>query len=504
MGDERIEVPLDIALWTDFLWLFEYIANRKDPRVESKILPDTLEKVIYRCSPPILEFLLSTRCFNSATEEMVHAATENQQNGQEMMKILLGRCNLIKITESMVETVARNFPASLVEKFLDCVGNVHISQDAVEAAAENSRYGLEVVTMLLGKGGNIKITMQVIKAASRNKGCGNEVIEVLLRGDCNIVPNDLMAETVARHFSASVIELFLMRVGDTNISQGTMEAAAENLRSGVEVVQVLLRRGDIGVTAEVLEAAARSGECGQHVLELLASNNSQVSIAEQLVDVAARNHLCRNKLMEVLLSRSADIKPTERVVETVVQAFNAFVMEMFLDMVGDGKITQRVVEAAVQNSVEVVKVLMTAAERKISGIPVMEMLLHKNPDIKVTQELLQVASTGQLSGAPMIEMLLEHDLDATVTADVFHEADGNWDLVRLMIEMQLCGNAGATVTNETIRMFKAVGAEGESSKERLEMWLNTEPDITVTEKLIAHAVRNWTGDIEVMEMLLRR
>jgi hypothetical protein len=101
------------------------------------------------------------------TEEVVKAAAENEQTGEEVMALLLDR---IPITGVMVSMVAGRFDGKVMALLLDRRGDqITITKEVVKAAAGNSQSGKEVMALLLDRRGDqVAITEEVVKAAMGN------------------------------------------------------------------------------------------------------------------------------------------------------------------------------------------------------------------------------------------------------------------------------------------------------------------------------------------------
>jgi hypothetical protein len=85
------------------------------------------------------------------TEEIVKAAAENWRYGKDIMTFLLERRgNSVQITEGVVVQIARLFNEEvmiyLLEQYRD---DIQITEEIIKAAAENQRYGKDIMTLLL-------------------------------------------------------------------------------------------------------------------------------------------------------------------------------------------------------------------------------------------------------------------------------------------------------------------------------------------------------------------
>jgi hypothetical protein len=105
------------------------------------------------------------------TMEVVEAAAGNEDNGKEVMALLLDQCgDRIIITPQLVQALARSFNALAMKTLLIQRGDeVEITTEVVEAAARNERSGKEVMALLLDRrGAEVEITAEVVEAAAGN------------------------------------------------------------------------------------------------------------------------------------------------------------------------------------------------------------------------------------------------------------------------------------------------------------------------------------------------
>lgn len=134
------------------------------------------------------------------------SAAGNEENGEEVMKLLLGhRGNQINITEEVLKAAAGNREPGeevmmvLLDRRRD---QVTITEEVLKAAARNWRSGEGLITLLLDRQGDqVTTTEGVVKAAAGNWTSGKKVIVLLLGHRAHqIIITDEVVSCIARRF----------------------------------------------------------------------------------------------------------------------------------------------------------------------------------------------------------------------------------------------------------------------------------------------------------------
>lgn len=198
------------------------------------------------------------------TEGVVQAAAKNGKSGQQVMKLLIKkRGNQAHITVSIAILIARWFDVTVMELFFEKGGDrVCVTEDVVQAAAENEESGRQVMELLLKKKGNqVHITADVVKAAVGNEKSGREVIELLLE----------------------------KRRSQLCITEDVVKAAAGNNNSGRQMMELLLKASGNQVKMNKYTASLIAGSFGIVVTMPLLGKRDQVSITDGMA-MAAVDH----------------------------------------------------------------------------------------------------------------------------------------------------------------------------------------------------------------------
>ncbi|KAF2187518.1 HET-domain-containing protein [Zopfia rhizophila CBS 207.26] len=230
-------------------------------------------------------------------------------------------------------------------------------------------FNKEIMMLLLEQfGDGVRITEGVIEAAARNSRSGKEVMKLLLE----------------------------RRRDEVQITEGVIEVAAGNSRSGKEVMMVLLTwRGDnIQITEGGVAQIARSFD-KEVVMALLERRGSEVQITEGVIEAAAGSLWRRKEVMMVLLTwRGDNIQITEGVVAQIARSFDKeVVMALLKRRKNEVWIIEGVIEAAAGNSQ--------------SGKEVMKLLLKRRGDgFRITEGIISAAVGNSFSGKEVMMVLL--------------------------------------------------------------------------------------------------
>ncbi|EAU39331.1 predicted protein [Aspergillus terreus NIH2624] len=313
------------------------------------------------------------------TEVVLRAAAENSSRGYEIWCLLTDRySNQIRITDELLQTVARNQPVGTMEllccKFSD---QVRITETVLRAAAENSPGGYAIICFLTERYSNqIRITEELLQTVARNQQVGT-------------------MELLCRKFSDQV-----------QITEGTLKAAAKNLRSGDHVMGSLLSRNDdkIQITEGVLLSAARNPVSGHRIMRVIYDKyGGSIQITEEVLKAAASNRWPYVvQALHDLFYNQMDI--TEGILRTAAENPNcgAMVMEILLNHLHwDHDRDQLQIPE---------QVLQAAAKNTSSGAEIMDLLFWDRYNVRIsdiTEKVIKAAAENPEGGKEMLMLLLQ-------------------------------------------------------------------------------------------------
>lgn len=396
------------------------------------------------------------------TEDVVRAAAENENNGQQVMKALLeNRGDEVRITESIVSAASGNWESGpeVIELLLKQRGDeVQITEGVVEAAFENKYSGRQVLKVILENfGKEARMTENVFKAAKRNGERGQQVMEMML----------------------GKVE----KENETHFAEGITSLVTGNLDAPILGSFWEKGRDEISTTETTIKAAAESHLYGPQMMEmLLEAKNDIVQLTEEVVVAAARNSTSGQKVLEVLLRKATFKYPvTDSVTCIIAERFDACAMELLL-MKNPGEI--HLTEG----------VLKSVASNGDNGEQVLNMILSKKKEKvgHITEPVVRAAARNHRSGTRVMELILsERAYTMQITEKIFLLVCCHWSGARLMkllsesIEDDVIEERLASATN--VRNMAAV----EALQKRLE------PATVRLDLAIAR------GDTEAAELLLK-
>jgi ankyrin repeat protein len=145
--------------------LRSFIARYKIQSLDSESM-DPLEEAARSGHVDVLSLLLDKAASDRILDRVTIAAAKNEENGKEIVELLLDRRG----------------------------DQITITEEVVMAAAKNGGNGKEVVTLLLDRRGDrIPITEETVTAAEMNQKNREEVIDLLLNHYNRQCGNDITA-----------------------------------------------------------------------------------------------------------------------------------------------------------------------------------------------------------------------------------------------------------------------------------------------------------------------
>jgi predicted Fe-Mo cluster-binding NifX family protein len=215
-----------------------------------------------------LERLIARYCSNAQIPvEVVKAAAGNDNNGKEVMALLLDQRG----------------------------ADIVITEEVVKAAAGNDNNGKEVMALLLDqRGADVVITEEVVKAAVGNYSNGKEMMALLLnrRGVGVPITEEAIAMVVQNFGKGIVALLFDQQGANVVITEEVVKAAAGNDRYGKEVIALLLNQqgADVVITEEVVKAAVDNYGNGKEVITFFLEQR-ETEVYEALVRINRDNSI---------------------------------------------------------------------------------------------------------------------------------------------------------------------------------------------------------------------
>ncbi|KAG2415055.1 hypothetical protein HFD88_006245 [Aspergillus terreus] len=254
------------------------------------------------------------------TEAVLQAATENGFCGYEIWCLLTGRySNQIRITEGLLEAIARNQPGGTMEllcrNFRD---QIQITEGTLRAAAKNLRSGDHVMRSLLSVNDDkVQITEEVLLSAAMNSDRGPHIMRLLYDkyGGSIQITEEVLKAAASNRWSQVVSTICSLFYDRMDVTEGVLQTAAENPYCGAVAMEILLEhlwdhdKDQLQIPEQVLQAAAKNTSSGAEIMDLLFENRYDVRlgvITEKVIRAAAENPEGGKKMLMLLLQKAGE------------------------------------------------------------------------------------------------------------------------------------------------------------------------------------------------------
>lgn len=282
-------------------------------------------------NPGALLVLLSQRQNDLPIAEMLARIAKDHPNSRKILQILLER-NLLKVDESVVETLAVNFytldlllslepDSPITETALSAAANdarsmrimlgargsvLHVTENVLKAAAR-SRNGQDVMTVIQHRQGSLNITENVIREAINNdlsslvtwllEQCSNSFVRAFFRDNWR----DLDLNSYVRY---AILEGFLKNTG-SRITDSLLQDWPFDPETGENygLDGITNRRGEIfELPATELAAEVFVERCDVDYIENF-WKDKQIPVTDHLIQVAERNPVADKEALKLYLDQ---------------------------------------------------------------------------------------------------------------------------------------------------------------------------------------------------------
>jgi ankyrin repeat protein len=311
------------------------------------------------------------------TEDVLEAAAENKHLGEALIQEFLKDSKGWKLHPDVATAAVRNHysPVMVLTLLLKADEHLEITTDTIIAAAENPQYALELLDFILSHDPNIKITSAVIEAAAANEQSGFDAIQFLWRlRPFSITPAAFKAAAGNRLCGDKILGIWL-RNQLPDIPPAAVEAAMQNSLLGPEILRLLLRTGKIEISSKAIEYASANVTYGPALIKTIIRHRSTIEVTDELLAAAVGNSVTGSEVLEILLTRVGSARVTPVVIETAVASgWNLEAIETLLNAAEPASVTSEAVQYALRTS---------------GAITVVKCFLGKNPNIFLAPEVLE-------------------------------------------------------------------------------------------------------------------
>ncbi|KAL3440459.1 hypothetical protein BJX65DRAFT_314757 [Aspergillus insuetus] len=459
---------------------------------------------------------LLTKCLEkrqqdvAISETVLQCVAKNEECGDYILHLLLSyslaRSQPVVITDAVLEYAARNEPCGdqVMSLLLDPViqgrqGQILISEAVLEATFENTEFGDCILTLFLEYSSNetIPLTEDLLIAAVQNEDLGHLLLSVMLNHDCQIPvsPVVLAAAAANLHEGPALIGLLLPRMGDdVSITNNVIIAAVYNEASGLEVLKLLKQHNDsdLPVTEDILIAIAGS-EIVDNLMKFwhLDFDDDNTLITQAVLEFAAKNPACTKQHSSRLL-RAANC-PFEVTSATLISTMED--MEKCALILDHAALPEQLVHTYA------VRVLVAAAASLDYCLEKSLLLKLLGQDMPIPVDVLEFAAGNPIYGYDVVKLLLGHyDGNLQLTESVLLAAATNPRHGAEVLQLLLQRQPDVQVTDDLIAAA-AVGGNGSLQPLIRHRSQSTLPQFEVTETLLEAVVGNIqcnAGDVQFL------
>lgn len=414
-----------------------------------EITSQVIEASASNCDEKVLGLLIDQATSGGVivSEETIRKAIANPN--EKILSLLLD--NGFPISQSLVDEAALNGHLSSLRLLLDRGGL--ITSSVLRCAADNSRDGANVMTLLLAEADDCIIMeeiMEIMRIAAYS--CNLSVIKLLLdRAGDMLITEDVLATAALHDHEGEMIELLSGR--DWEMTTGVLEAMMKFLPSGEALQLVLGRPKDFEITGNVLLAAANNSFFGDRLVRQLWENVNILDFIDPLLVEAAGNKALGLEIILLIQRQIGHINVSQEALKRATHCGSVRTMAFLLDYTS-APITEAIV----------VRALMSAQ------LDMVRLVFDRATDLPITRTMVSTAASHYSNEC--FSFLWERVCTAEMTEDVTR------DLAQAAMENSY------------------------PIKERFEVFLDQVKDIVLTPEAIMNIARRGGDSVALFELLI--
>ncbi|KAI1481363.1 hypothetical protein F4774DRAFT_424234 [Daldinia eschscholtzii] len=327
------------------------------------------------------------------TPSVLAGAATNESIGDELVKQLLARKPDLSVNNIVLEAAARNrgIEEESMKMLLDHKKDTQIENSIMEALAYRASWRPEeIYELFLEHSPNIKISVSALEAAATSKNY--ELLEIWLsRGDVTITPK-LLEIAAGSRLGIRSLPMLLDYDKRCQVTGAALIAAIRTMSQDTylsepsmfdSTFQNMLKRAGTGITEDVLESAAETDFHGRHITKVLLEHEVNLGV-RGILKISARNDSYTYIMFKFLLDRDRNCQIMEDVVVAAAQSSGGSLLAL-LDCGRPVPISPEVLKTAV-------------SRRGGKAASNMAHILHSQPQIKITDEVMQITRKRYFSG----------------------------------------------------------------------------------------------------------
>ncbi|PYH73951.1 uncharacterized protein BO88DRAFT_484802 [Aspergillus vadensis CBS 113365] len=454
------------------------------------------------------------------TERLIVAALENQSRGEEIIHLLLNKCDAdLKRIPSLMRVFFASWNIDAMSAVLKrWVHDLVPDEECLDAFVRGKKEAMEL--LLQERGEEVQVTQSVLitVASSANDP---QTVRLLLdrRGPRTEINKKVLLAAAGNHSKGSAIMDVLLDEceHDIVIDDEIIQKIAENSNEGLEMMKSLLCRQQAGfvVTEQILCTAAEKHD--REMLELLVNNadGSNLPITGETLRSVAGNNYDGRALIEYLFElRGHSLPVSEDVLVSVADADNyeaddvlTFLLERFPDI----PVTDRLFEASCIHH----NAMSLLLDRRRDYLPIEAMIrkIAKAPVLATGEKVLGMLLDRQLvkldewlvetvadENHTLLEVIYQRNPDFPVTPKVVVKAARNDGAMRILLDRQ---KNQVVITEEVIKA--SLSGPFPNWVIRLLLTRLDRNAVPITEDLLIYAIKNddfLHRQIKALELLL--
>ena len=379
------------------------------------------------------KLLLKELCVVNIDEEIIVSAAQNERYGVEMLQFLFDEFTDYNATETVIEEVARVTPSS------------------------------ETFSLLLQRTQHFSVTEAILEAAAANENYCSGVLKVLLEhldDRKEIITEDVVVgamkclQWMAPHVSYEAVVELLNHPSCCCVSQDILEAAAScKTTDGIEILDFLLARmRGLEITQEVLVRAA-ANPWGETMIASLLEAFPEVEISGSIIEAALSNSCYSLAGIKLLLDGSPSFQNIEQYFLSAVRVAHVpdHPLKLLLARFPSIEITERMLrEGAAYGNAEAMSILLKqprpfsidqgiiclAGNNHLYRLKMVSLLLRNAPEVQPSEALVS-AVIGKRSGAKILQILIDRFGSIPVSLNILEDAARNRFQASTLLEMLL-------------------------------------------------------------------
>ena len=496
----------------------------------------------------VVSFLVDRKVPGPIPDDVWVVAVSEPNIAVELLGLLHKQHGDLKVDEFLFHAALNNWKSGLevlqwMEETSTFVYNIH---HALNHAARNPGCGIEIVNHLLSEHKAAKISAQIWESAAGNLGCGDVIIARLLDYTGNQVDlnEPLLLEAAAGNLMWSeqifraLSNVHPLSESPTRVPEDVVRILINNWKSGEATIKFLKNSPNwkLAITDVLLQMIVQNTPDSAGALAVLLEGVDEFEFPE-MPDAVSPFWLVRSlKAIELLVIKCKRSSLPQELVKKIMGGWRAdaisrimegteITQEAFLNSatnpLNDGHITKMLQEAnpelavtdemlqkAVVNNIEITKTILDmgqtvskkALEAAVKGdnTGILELLLGTNAEMKISDSVLEAAIAN---GSPKIlQILLRRGLDSPLSEHALCKAaakEDNLEIMKILLA-HFRGNASRKADIPQAVLDEAID---ESNVSMVELLLDNNVVTPFTEYTWAKAVGE--GSTEIIQMLLK-